>query len=181
MAARDTLTAKQEAFAFAVGFENKNYTAAYRENYSTKNMKDRAVWIEASKLANSPKVSLRIDELKELRRKELSRTITWDYKQAESNAKRLLVKNMNDLVRTEVVKEEMSAATNSAIIQSIKLLNEIYEKTLPDKNKEQELRRITAEADLTELKIESLKNSSNETVEEKLDALLGKISGELDD
>ncbi|WP_276414284.1 terminase small subunit [Lactococcus petauri] len=50
-----------------------------------------------------------------------------------------------------------------------------------DKFMEQQLRKITAEADLTELKIESLKNSSNETVEEKLDALLGKISGELDD
>ncbi|WEA14121.1 terminase small subunit [Lactococcus garvieae] len=50
-----------------------------------------------------------------------------------------------------------------------------------DKLMEQQLRKITAEANMAELKVESVKNSSNETVEEKLDALLGKISGELDD
>lgn len=50
-----------------------------------------------------------------------------------------------------------------------------------DKLLEQQLRKLTAEANMAELKVESLKNSSNETVEEKLDALLGKISGELDD
>lgn len=50
-----------------------------------------------------------------------------------------------------------------------------------DKLLEQQLRKLTAEADMAELKVESAKNSSNETVEEKLDTLLGKISGELDD
>lgn len=50
-----------------------------------------------------------------------------------------------------------------------------------DKLLEQQLRKLTAEADMAELKVESAKNSSNETVEEKLDALLGKIGGELDD
>jgi len=50
-----------------------------------------------------------------------------------------------------------------------------------DKLLEQQLRKLTAEANMAELKVESIKNASNETVEEKLDALLGKISGELDD
>jgi len=50
-----------------------------------------------------------------------------------------------------------------------------------DKLLEQQLRKLTAEANMAELKVELAKNSSNETVEEKLDALLGKISGELDD
>ncbi|WP_347962641.1 terminase small subunit [Lactococcus formosensis] len=50
-----------------------------------------------------------------------------------------------------------------------------------DKLLEQQLRKLTAEADMAELKVESAKNSSNETVEEKLDTLLRKIGGELDD
>lgn len=50
-----------------------------------------------------------------------------------------------------------------------------------DKLLEQQLRKLTAEANMAELKVESVKNASNETVEEKLDMLLGKISGELDD
>lgn len=50
-----------------------------------------------------------------------------------------------------------------------------------DKLLEQQLRKLTAEANIAEFKVESIKNASNETVEEKLDALLGKISGELDD
>lgn len=64
-------------------------------------------------------------------------------------------------------------------IQAMKELLKRY----PDNDKllEQQLRKITAEANMAELKVESVKNSSNETVEEKLDALLGKISGELDD
>lgn len=50
-----------------------------------------------------------------------------------------------------------------------------------DKLLEQQLRKLTAEADMAELKVESVKNASNETVEEKLDMLLGKINGELND
>lgn len=50
-----------------------------------------------------------------------------------------------------------------------------------DKLLEQQLRKLTAEANMAELKVESVKNASNETVEEKLDMLLGKIGGELND
>ena len=57
------LTAKQEAFAKAVAYEGMNNTDAYRSVYSVKNMSDKTVWEEASKLANSPKVSTRIKEL----------------------------------------------------------------------------------------------------------------------
>lgn len=57
------LTAKQEAFAKAIAFEAMNNTDAYRSVYSVKNMSDKTVWEEASKLANSPKVATRIREL----------------------------------------------------------------------------------------------------------------------
>lgn len=127
------LTSKQEAFAYAVGFENKNYTEAYREIYTIKpGTLARTIWNNASKLANKSEVSARIDDYKKQRRKEISRSITWDYQQAERAAKRVLGKNMNDLVRAEVLRESSKQATNNAIIESIKILNDIYEKSQDD-------------------------------------------------
>lgn len=40
-----------------------NYADAYRANYSVKNMSDEAIYVEASRLANSPNISLRVKEL----------------------------------------------------------------------------------------------------------------------
>lgn len=158
----DKLTKQQEAFAFSVGFENKNYSEAYREHYKVKKTTtDRAVWVNASKLANSTKVSLRIDQYKQQRQQEISRTITWDWKQAEISAKRLLAKNMNDLVRSEVLKEGISSSTNLAIIQSIKLLNDIYEKAQPENNKISEELFIKAKADSEIAKAKILTDTAN--------------------
>jgi len=42
-----------------------NKSAAYRSVYSTKNMSANAVHVEASKLFDNPKVSLRVEELRE--------------------------------------------------------------------------------------------------------------------
>lgn len=57
------LTPKQESFAKAIALEGKSYVDAYRNSYSTKNMSDEAIYVEASNLANNPKISLRIKEL----------------------------------------------------------------------------------------------------------------------
>jgi phage terminase small subunit len=57
------LTANQESFAKCIALEGMNYADAYRNSYSTKNMSDNAIYVEASNLANSPKISLRIKEL----------------------------------------------------------------------------------------------------------------------
>lgn len=59
------LTPKQENFAQAVALEDMNQADAYRSAYSTKRMKDKQIWEEASKLANTPKVAQRIDELRQ--------------------------------------------------------------------------------------------------------------------
>ena len=58
------LTAKQEAFAKAI-VEGMNQADAYRSAYSTKNMADKTVWENASRLAADSKVSARIAELRE--------------------------------------------------------------------------------------------------------------------
>ena len=61
---RKRLTAKQEAFADAVATGDANtLTDAYRgAGYSHENMKPQVLWNEASKLANNPEVSVRIEE-----------------------------------------------------------------------------------------------------------------------
>ena len=57
------LTIKQENFCNYY-VESGNASEAYRRAYSCDKMKDEAVVVEASKLKDSPNVSLRIDELK---------------------------------------------------------------------------------------------------------------------
>ena len=51
-------TAKQENFARAIVLDGMNYVDAYKKFYSTKNMSDNAIRVEASNLANSPIISL---------------------------------------------------------------------------------------------------------------------------
>lgn len=58
-----SLTIKQENFCNYY-VESGNASEAYRRAYSCDKMKDEAVVVEASKLKDSPNVSLRIDELK---------------------------------------------------------------------------------------------------------------------
>ena len=57
------LSPKQEGFAKCIALDNMNYVDAYRANYSVDNWSDNAIYVEASKLANSPKILLRIKEL----------------------------------------------------------------------------------------------------------------------
>lgn len=65
------LTAKQEKFAQEV-VSGATQADAYRAAYSTENMTDNSVWVNASKLMNNAKVALRVRELKkELADKEL--------------------------------------------------------------------------------------------------------------
>ncbi|MDT2551747.1 terminase small subunit [Lactococcus petauri] len=56
-------------------------------------------------------------------------------------------------------------------------------KRYPDNDKllEQQLRKVTADADLAEFRVEMIKNVADESTEDKLDELLGKISEAVDD
>lgn len=58
------LTEKQEKFARAI-VEGMNQADAYRSAYSTKNMSDNSIYVNASKLAADAKVALRIKELRD--------------------------------------------------------------------------------------------------------------------
>ena len=62
---RNGLTYKQEAFAQGVVTVPLSLSDAYRANYATDSMSDNALYVEASRLARHPKVSLRIAELQD--------------------------------------------------------------------------------------------------------------------
>ena len=85
----DKLTPKQEAFAMAYveyGNASKAYKAAYDVNENTNN---NSISVEASKLKNNPKITLRIEELQELAQERHSITIdslTKELEQARKTA-----------------------------------------------------------------------------------------------
>jgi len=58
------LTAKQEKFVQNI-IEGMSQADAYRSAYSTKNMSDNAVYVNASKLMADAKVALRVKELRD--------------------------------------------------------------------------------------------------------------------
>lgn len=63
------LTDKQDTFAMLV-FEGTNFSEAYRQAYDASNMSAASVHVEACKLVQHPKVSLRIDRLQRDREAE---------------------------------------------------------------------------------------------------------------
>ena len=71
----DKLTPKQEAFAVAYA-ESGNTSKAYKAVYNVNDIaSDNSINVEASKLRNTPKITLRILELKEFVRERHSITI----------------------------------------------------------------------------------------------------------
>ena len=60
---RMSLSIKQEKFCNYY-VESGNASDAYRRAYSCKGKSDNTIWVESSRLANNPKVALRISELR---------------------------------------------------------------------------------------------------------------------
>lgn len=58
------LTEKQEKFVQNI-IQGMSQADAYRSAYSTKNMSGNAIWCEASKLMDNPKVSQRLKQLRD--------------------------------------------------------------------------------------------------------------------
>lgn len=68
------LTPKQEKFC-QVYIETGNASAAYRSAYNAENMKDSVIYVKASELLGSGKISVRIDELNGLHQKRHNITV----------------------------------------------------------------------------------------------------------
>jgi hypothetical protein len=67
------LTLKQERFAQAVAREEITLADAYRRIYDASHMGDQPIYVEASRLAKHPNVSLRIEQI----RREMSVVQEW--------------------------------------------------------------------------------------------------------
>lgn len=153
---KEKLTAKQEKFAYLVGYENKPYITAYKNTYDTNKMKDATLYPASSRLANKYKISIRIDEWRLTRVKEERRKFSWSITEAEAELRAVLNKNKNDLIRAEKENRSVKHATNSAILQAIDSLNAIG-KRIEDEENDLELRKAKAETELAENKNRILK------------------------
>jgi phage terminase small subunit len=110
-----SLTPKQEKFSLTY-FETGNASEAYRTAYLCKNMSDRAIAVEASRLLNNPKITLRIDELGERQLKRHDTTID------------SLTKELDEL-RQRALKEGQISAGVSAVMGKAKLHGLIRDKS----------------------------------------------------
>lgn len=96
-----TLTAKQEAFAQGIA-DGLDQASAYRAAYDVENMADPAIYVEASRLMDNPKVALRVKELKDaladrvLWTREMSvRALVQTFKESSGSVKVAAVKELN--------------------------------------------------------------------------------------
>ncbi len=98
------LSPKQENFAIAV-VQGTSQADAYRQSYNSVNMENATIYVEASRLARNPKVSLRIEEL--LREKDVDR--------------RMQAVKLEDFVLDQLKHESLTARSDSARVRALEL------------------------------------------------------------
>lgn len=98
---KNKLTAKQEKFCLAIA-DGKTQMDAFKFAYGAKNYKDNAIYVQASRILDNPKIVLRIDELKKavekkyLWTKEMSiRALMQAYREGAPSVKVSAVKELN--------------------------------------------------------------------------------------
>ena len=120
-----SLTVKQEIFVQRL-IEGYSQREAYKFAYNCEKMKDESIDIEASKLFNNPKISLRYQELLD----EYKEKAKWNRSKAEEKLMWLLDKSQED-IEYKVLKQ----ANSSSMLNTIKELNTLTD-LYPKKNKE---------------------------------------------
>jgi len=153
------LTARQEGFAYCVGYKRMNYSDAYRENYSVSKMKNTTINCKASIVCSIEKVSERIDYWRSVKVKEEKRSFTWSLSETEKELRDIIKKNKNDLLRAEKNGEAPRQTTNDSLIRAISLLDDIN-KRLDEESSELSLRKLKAETELVETKNKLMKDQA---------------------
>lgn len=114
------LTQKEEAFCQAIAkYGDKEKVKAYKEaGYST-NMSDAAIQVQADKLFNKPKLSLRLDELRVISNKVAEEKFTISVEQRLEWLKEIVEAGMSKQVvmqgESMIERRENLAASNKAI------------------------------------------------------------------
>lgn len=135
------LTPKREKFAQLVANGN-NYTDAYRQVYSYKNMKPSTVNRNAFELAKNSNVSARIEEL----RSKASALVVWDLERAANE----LIENLNRLVASEKKRSERGYCdpkAASVINDTVEALNKLLGIQPKDSTEEDDTITFTFEVD----------------------------------
>ena len=131
-----SLTTKQEIFVQRL-IEGYSQREAYKFAYNCEKMKDESIDIEASKLFNNPKISLRYEELLE----EHKQKALWNRSKAEEKLMWLLDKSQEDIEY-----RGLKQANSNSMLNTIKELNTLTD-LYPKKNKEEDVNLEDREAE----------------------------------
>lgn len=131
-----SLTTKQEIFVQRL-IEGYSQREAYKFAYNCEKMKDESIDIEASKLFNNPKISLRYQELLE----EHKQKALWNRSKAEEKLMWLLDKSQEDIEY-----RGLKQANSNSMLNTIKELNALTD-LYPKKNKEEDISLEDREAE----------------------------------
>ena len=131
-----SLTTKQEIFVQRL-IEGYSQREAYKFAYNCEKMKDESIDIEASKLFNNPKISLRYQELLD----EYKEKAKWNRSKAEEKLMWLLDKSQEDIEY-----RGLKQANSNSMLNTIKELNTLTD-LYPKKNKEEDANLEDREAE----------------------------------
>ena len=131
-----SLTTKQEIFVQRL-LEGYSQREAYKFAYNCEKMKDESIDIEASKLFNNPKISLRYQELLD----EYKEKAKWNRSKAEEKLMWLLDKSQEDIEY-----RGLKQANSNSMLNTIKELNTLTD-LYPKKNKEDDISLEDREAE----------------------------------
>lgn len=131
-----SLTTKQEIFVQRL-IEGYSQREAYKFAYNCEKMKDESIDIEASKLFNNPKISLRYQELLD----EYKEKAKWNRSKAEEKLMWLLDKSQEDIEY-----RGLKQANSNSMLNTIKELNALTD-LYPKKNKEEDINLEDREAE----------------------------------
>ena len=131
-----SLTIKQEIFVQRL-IEGYSQREAYKFAYNCEKMKDESIDIEASKLFNNPKISLRYQELLD----EYKEKAKWNRSKAEEKLMWLLDKSQEDIEY-----RGLKQANSNSMLNTIKELNTLTD-LYPKKNKEEDVSLEDREAE----------------------------------
>ena len=131
-----SLTTKQAIFVQRL-IEGYSQREAYKFAYNCEKMKDESIDIEASKLFNNPKISLRYQELLD----EYKEKAKWNRSKAEEKLMWLLDKSQEDIEY-----RGLKQANSNSMLNTIKELNTLTD-LYPKKNKEEDINLEDREAE----------------------------------
>ncbi|NHI73546.1 hypothetical protein ET006_05395 [Lactococcus garvieae] len=127
----DKLTPKQEAFAFAVGYEKLSYKEAYIKAYNAEKMAVNTIYRKAHSLANNGKIRARIDHYVLEQQREARLAVDWDYKKQFDEYRFVLIKNKKDILKADKNGQAAKHANNTAILGALAGIESLLDKVIP--------------------------------------------------